>query len=297
MPFTKVSNKLWTAIVTPFNNDLTIDFESFKALLLEQEKANNGIVILGSTGENLSFDEKEKIEIIDFALSLNLQVPLMVGVQGFHLPSAKAFIEKINSKKIDCYLMVTPIYAKPNEIGQYEWFKDLLDTATKPCMLYNVPSRSGTSLNLNACKKLEGHKNFWSIKEASGSVETFSNYKKNLPTIKMYCGDDALMPDFAHAGAIGLVSVASNCWPKETRHYVELCLNQEAKKCKDLWHFASNSLFSVSNPIPAKGLLHIQNKIKTPKTRPPLSTNDLSNQEELKKYNTEIINWGQHEHI
>lgn len=297
MPFTKINYPLWTAIVTPFNQDLTIDFDSFRTILKEQEKANNGIVLLGSTGENLSLDEKEKEAIVDFAISLNLEVPLMVGIQGFHLPSAKNFIHKMNQKKINCYLMVTPIYAKPNEIGQYEWFNELMSSAKFPCMLYNVPSRSGTSLNLNACLKLKDHQNFWAIKEASGSVEVFSQYKKNLPNIKMYCGDDGLMPEFAHAGAVGLVSVAGNAWPKETRHYTQLCLNNDIKHVKDLWHHASNSLFSVSNPIPVKGLMQIQEKIKSANTRPPLSSQDLSNQEELKKYNQEIINWGIHERI
>jgi 4-hydroxy-tetrahydrodipicolinate synthase len=284
---------LWTAVVTPFHSDLKIDYVSFEKLLLEQEEAKNGVVILGSTGENLSFSDEEKIEIVNFVCDLELSIPIMVGIPGFYGPGAVKWVKHLNQMPVHAYLMVTPIYAKPNEVGQYEWFKELLDTSTRPCMLYNVPSRAGTKLNLNAMKKLLGHKNFWSIKEASGSVEEFSQYHKNLPGIEMYCGDDGLMPEFAKAGAVGLVSVASNSWAKETHMYTRLCLSQKLKEDK-MWKEAADSLFLCSNPVPVKGLLHAIGAIETPKCRPALNSNDLTELPTILNHHKNITEWGQH---
>jgi 4-hydroxy-tetrahydrodipicolinate synthase len=282
---------LWTAVVTPFHHDHTIDYVSFEKLLLEQEEAKNGVVILGSTGENLSFSDEEKIDIVNFVCDLELSIPIMVGIPGYYQEGALKWLRHLKNFPIHAYLMVTPIYAKPNEIGQYEWFKTLMDEANHPCMLYNVPSRSGTKLNLEAMKKLLGHKNFWSIKEASGSVEEFSNYKKNLPGVQMYCGDDGLMPEFAQAGAVGLVSVAGNAWPKEIHAFAKLCVSKEIKDTK-MWKEACDSLFLCSNPVPVKCLLHATGKIETPKTRPPLSHQDLHQLPVILEHHKKITDWG-----
>lgn len=283
---------LWTAIVTPFKNDLTIDFEAFEQNLKTQEAAHNGIVVLGSTGENLTFNDEEKKQIVDFACSLNLKSPLMIGVPGFHLPSAQAWTKYLEAKNIHAYLLVTPIYAKPNEMGQYYWFKGLMDNVTKPCMLYNIPGRAGTKLNVNAMKKLLKHSNFWAVKESSGSVTEFENFVTELPGIDIYCGDDALMPYFSYAGARGLVSVASNIWPKETHAYTRMCLEKKTDLLFPLWQNATNALFSCSNPVPVKGIMAEVGMIKTPFTRPPLSHEDLKNLNDLKKYHADITAWG-----
>lgn len=285
---------LWTAIVTPFKNDLSIDYDAFENLLRLQEASHNGVVILGSTGENLSFSEEEKRKIVNFVCDLNLKIPLMVGVPGMHLPTAMHWLSFLEGKNIHAYLMVTPIYTKPNEMGQYYWFKGLMDNVTRPCMLYNIPGRSGTKLNLNAMKKLIKHSNFWAIKESSGSVSEFESFVTELPGIDIYCGDDALMPYFAYAGARGLVSVASNIWAKETHTYTRLSMEKKTDSLFPLWQNATNALFSCSNPVPIKGIMHAIGFINSPFTRPPLSHEDLKNLDDLKKYHEAITNWGKH---
>jgi 4-hydroxy-tetrahydrodipicolinate synthase len=121
-------------------------------------------------------------------------------------------------------------------------------------MLYNVPGRTAVALSTEAVKRLNTHKNFWAIKEASGSVDKFKEYLAAAGGKGVFCGDDALMPEFSNAGSAGLVSVASNAWPKATHLYVEQCLNKTIKE-KDMWARASNSLFVCSNPVPVKRLL------------------------------------------
>ena len=126
---------VWTAIITPMDEDGSLDLESFEKILRRQEAAGNAITILGSTGEALNIDESERKQILDFALGLKLKVPIMVGVGGINLHEQTKWIEYLNGLEVDAYLLVVPLYAKPGVHGQYGWFKHLLDTSKRPCML------------------------------------------------------------------------------------------------------------------------------------------------------------------
>lgn len=282
---------LWTAIITPMLENGEVDLESFEKLCKEQEEAGNGILILGSTGESLNLDEADKKNILHFTLELNLNVPIMVGVGGINLNKTSDWVSYLESHPIDAYLFVTPLYAKPGPVGQYQWFKSLMDEVTKPVILYNVPSRTGKALALEAVEKLKDHKNFYGVKEASGSVEDLKQYiKASGNGKKVFCGDDGLMPDFADAGACGLISVASNVWPKETALYVEQCLASKMED-KALWQKCADTLFEVANPIPAKALLHTLNRIQTPTLRPPLTHEELNSTDNQCSANADILVW------
>ena len=281
---------LWTALVTPLTPGLRVDFESLKNLIKEQDDAKNGLLILGSTGEALNLDLETRKTIVEFALEQKPNSPIMVGVGGHDLPAQRAWISWLETKNINAYLMVTPIYSKPNDKGQYIWFKTLMDSVTKPVMLYNVPGRAGTRLSLNAVKQLSSHKNFWGIKDAGGTVAGLKEYIAAAPNGKIYCGDDGLMPEFAAAGSCGLVSVASNTWPSETHLYVHHCLKGTLKEAT-MWNTAANSLFIASNPIPAKALLSDEKRIHHNTMMPPLCADDLKGIDLLRVQNNNIKNW------
>lgn len=281
---------LWTALVTPLTPGLEIDFKSLENILKEQDDAGNGILLLGSTGEALNLDIEAKKSIVTFAQTLNLKSPLMVGVGGHQLKSQLNWTKWLETQKIDAYLMVTPIYSKPGTEGQYQWFKTLMDSVSRPVMLYNVPGRAAKELCLTATKRLATHKNFWAIKEASGSVQKFKQYLDVSLNGNVYCGDDGLMFSFANAGSKGLVSVASNTWPKETNLYVKKCLDQSLSEI-ELWENASNSLFIASNPVPAKALLASENRISHGTMMPPLAEEDLKDTAKLKLYSEQIKTW------
>ena len=284
---------LWTAIVTPMNNDSTIDFESFEKILKEQEAAQNAVVILGSTGEALNLNKDECKKILEFGLALNLSVPVMTGIGGFNQKEILEYVNYLNSlTNLDAYLVVTPLYAKPGEHGQTEWFKAILDKAQKPCMLYNVPSRTGVKMNFNAIKNLNGHKNFWAIKEASGSVEDFKQYTQAAPQARVYSGDDGMVPDFYPHGCKGLVSVASNCWPSETHAYVVKSLEGKLTDSeKTLWSESCDTLFIAANPVPVKNIMQVQGKIKTNVLRSPLNALDLADNTPVIEANKKIQTW------
>lgn len=285
---------LWTAIVTPMNADGSVDYKSFENLLRKQEEAGNGVLILGSTGEGLNLNEEEKREIVEFAKGLNLVVPVMVGVGGFNLPAQVDFIHFCNEIEPDALLLVTPLYAKPGAEGQFEWFSELMAETEIPCMLYNVPSRTGVKMHPSVPARLSKEfEHLMGVKEASGSVEEFKAFRQAAPDVKFYSGDDGMTPAFSKEGGVGLVSVASNVWPKATHKYVELCLEGKTDDLFPLWKNATDALFKAPNPVPVKVLLSTKNWIDTDTVRLPLSLGDISEEveQELIKAEKEISSW------
>ena len=281
---------LFTALITPFDDQGNVDFDDLLTLLKQQETAGNGILILGSTGEALNMNLAAREDVVDFTLEQNLQVPIMVGVGGILLEETLAWVQWLEDKAIDALLMVTPLYAKPGRHGQTQWFKTLLDATSKTSILYNVPSRTASELHLGTVEDLLDHPNFFGIKEASGSITKFRQYLDAATDKFMYCGDDALMPEFASAGAQGLISVASNVWPEPTNAYVKLNLEGNFHDAS-LWQAATNALFMASNPVPAKRLLEHTGVIKSAYLQPPLNARDLTDLSYLTEQDRLIKDW------
>lgn len=281
---------LWTAVVTPLLENGTVDFESLTRIVRAQDEARNGLLILGSTAEALNLNLATRKTIIEHVVNMKPESPIMVGIGGNLLDEQKEWMSYLENLNVHSYLLVTPHYAKPGPKGQFEWFKALMDHSTRPCMLYNVPGRTGVAMSTEAVSRLNGHRNFWAIKEASGSVEKFKEYLAAAGGKGVYCGDDALMPDFAHAGSCGLVSVASNAWPKETHLYVEQCL-KKTFDAKELWTKASNSLFVCSNPVPVKRLMFERGVIRSPKMAAPLSHEDMTSAEPVLLAHDAVTTW------
>lgn len=269
------AQKLWTAIVTPFLDDDRVDYPAFDRLLRAQEAAGNGVILLGSTGEGLALDEQEKRELVRFALDLKLNIPLMAGIGGHQLKSCVTWMTYCQEAGIEGFLAPVPLYAKPGTKGQEEWFRAILDASRVPVMLYNVPSRTGVKMSVEALRAVASHKNAWSVKEASGSVNEFLDYRAAAPNMAFFSGDDGMTPSLAAAGAVGLVSVASNVWPEATRLFVEKSCSQETDGLFPTWKESTDALFLASNPVPTKALLAAKGIIRSPRVRPPLSAADL----------------------
>ncbi|WCR57755.1 4-hydroxy-tetrahydrodipicolinate synthase [Wolbachia endosymbiont of Ctenocephalides felis wCfeJ] len=306
-----LSKFLWTACVTPFNcSGDSIDYRSLQRLLTMQAEAGNGLVLLGSTGESLSLTDSEKCTLVNFVRGLELNTKIIVGVPGVNLHQTLRWLDFCKDMPIHGYLMTTPIYTKPGIMGQTLWFEKLLEKAHVPVMLYNIPSRAGVSLYPETVHNLSGHERFWSIKDSSGTVDTLIEYKKVAPNIEVFCGDDNMISDMANNGVAGLVSVASNVWPRVVHKYVKQCLHDEPhllsfqratlksrkktttqmtedgiKSLADIWQQACKALFIASNPIPTKALLHDIGLIEHKTVRLPLSTEDLPCIETLRQVN------------
>lgn len=282
---------LWTALVTPFSESGEVDYTALEQLVAEQQDANNGILLLGSTGEGLALSLKEQQAIVEHVCQLAPSVPLMVAVGGMNLKQQVAWVEYCNQLPIHGYLLGSPLYAKPGVVGQTHWFESLLNASNHPCMLYNVPGRSAVEISPQVIKNLAEHKNLWALKEASGDISKFEGFRTASPTLAIFSGDDALMPYFAQAGAKGLVSVAANAWPSQTHEFVKRSLSGQYPNLFTDWSQAIQSLFAVANPIPVKVLMHLQGKINTPHLRPPLTHLELEQTDSITHANNTILSW------
>ncbi|NMP30325.1 4-hydroxy-tetrahydrodipicolinate synthase [Thalassotalea sp. M1531] len=282
---------LWTALVTPFTDSGEIDFASLSRIARQQSAAGNGLLILGSTGEALSLSAEQQFGIIQYITELSLNVPIMLGVGGYQLIQQLEWIERCNELAIDAYLLGAPLYAKPGPVGQEQWFTALLNASNKPCMLYNVPSRSGVSLSVSTLANLQHHEKCWALKEASADIEQFLQYRNACPELHLFSGEDALMPYLATAGASGLVSVSANAWPEATHLYVRQCLDSATDNVFPVWHQSIAALFTVANPIPVKVLMHENGDIDTPFLQPPLTHHEIIDKQALFDANDAIHSW------
>ncbi|MBQ4834623.1 4-hydroxy-tetrahydrodipicolinate synthase [Pseudoalteromonas sp. MMG010] len=282
---------LWTALVTPFNQQGDVDYTSLTALVNEQAAAKNGILLLGSTGEGLALTLQEQKNIVEHVCQLTPNVPLMVAVGGSNLAQQQEWISFCNKLPIHSYLLGSPLYAKPGEVGQTHWYQSLLSKSAHPCMLYNVPGRSGVSIPVQTIKNLASNDKLWALKEASGDIAQFEAYRQAAPDLALFSGDDALMPYFAQAGAKGLVSVASNAWPTQTHEFVLRSLSGQHPNLFAQWTRAINSLFAVANPIPVKVLMHLQGRLNSPYLRPPLTHLELTQTDCINNANNTILSW------
>ena len=282
---------LWTALITPLSASGEIDFASLENIANAQAQAGNGLVLLGSTGEGLALTSQEQLNIVEFICQLSLDVPLMIAVGGYNLVEQVNWIKRCNQLPISAYLLSSPIYTKPGPVGQTQWFSALLDAAQLPCMLYNVPSRSGVDIPISTLQAVQNHQNCWALKEASGDLNQFLAYRQHCPNISIFSGEDAMMPYLAKAGAKGLVSVCSNAWPKETKLYVELSLRGDTQSLFPLWNNAVDSIFQVASPIPVKVLMSEQQVINTPFLRAPLTHLELADNNSLLMSDKLISQW------
>lgn len=273
---------LWTALITPLDENGQVDFVCLASLALQQQAANNGVILLGSTGEGLALSEHEQRAVITNICGLSLTIPVMVAVSGINLSEQLKWINWCEQLPIHGYLLTAPVYAKPGPAGQYQWFKALLDTSSYPCMLYNVPSRAGINIDVGVLSALSEHPNCWSLKEASGDLELFSQYIAQSKSIEMLSGDDGLYPEQARLGATGLVSVCANAWSMATKHYVDHHLDNCTAPIDHAWQQALSHLCDGAvNPIPIKSLMHIQGQINTRYLRLPLTHLELEQEQYL----------------
>lgn len=271
-----MNQKIWTALVTPFDEKGKVDFDSLRGLIKHQE--GNGIFLLGSTGEGLSLTLKEKKQILEFVCDLKPSSPLLVGVGGFQLEEQLEWMRFCEKYPIEGFVLVAPIYTRPGKLGQKRWFEKLLQGTKKPCMIYNT-SRSGALLHAEGILSLQ-EKNFWAIKEASGEKEIFAHYGKDFPGV-MYSGCDDLIEELIEDGLQGVVSVMSNVWPKLVREIVEEIFQKDSHRLPLL-----NQLASISNrcnPVAAKKLLFYKGWIQSPYVRPPLCLEDVVFSDEEKE--------------
>jgi 4-hydroxy-tetrahydrodipicolinate synthase len=279
----------YTALITPFR-DGAIDRPAFKALIDRQVEAGiDGIVPVGTTGESPTLDHDEHIEVIALAVEFAAgRCQVVAGTGANSTSEAISLTQAAEKAGATGTLQVCPYYNKPSAEGLYLHYHAIAEATALPIMLYSVPGRSGIAIPVEVAARLAADcPTVTAIKEAGGCVDRVNQLVQALPDdFAILSGDDPLTLPFIAAGAVGLVSVASNLIPDVMVRLVRACLNgsfDEALAMQKQWYPLFRGLMSLdTNPIPIKEAVALQGHC-TREFRLPLTGLDHGKLEKLRQ--------------
>ena len=264
-----------TAIVTPLTKD-GIDYDQFGRLIDWQiDEGIDAIVAVGTTGEGSTLNDEEHKAAIKFCVErVAGRVPVIAGTGSNDTAYAIELTKFACEVGADAMLLVTPYYNKATQKGMIESFKAIADASDKPCILYNVPSRTGCNLTPASAAILAEHPNIVGIKEASGNISQIAELAHLVgDKMDIYSGNDDQIVPILSLGGKGVISVLSNIMPKATSEMCKKFFDGDvAGSCKmqlDLIPLV-NALFSEVNPIPVKAAVaamgYCENYVRLPLT-------------------------------
>jgi 4-hydroxy-tetrahydrodipicolinate synthase len=263
------------ALITPFKEDESVDCEALIRMIEHLvENGTDYIVALGTTAETPSLSEDEKKEIIRIVVERgNRRIPVVLGVGGNCTRNVISQIGHTDFKGIDAILSVVPYYNKPSQEGIYQHFRAIAKASPRPVVLYNVPGRTGTNMTAATTLRLAREfNNIAAIKEASGIITQMDDIIKNKPAeFQVISGDDGLTFPLIALGAVGVISVIGNAFPKEFSRMVRLAIQGDYQNARIIHsRFAElfELLFVDGNPAGVKSMLNmmgfIENKLRLP---------------------------------
>ena len=252
------------ALVTPFHEDESVNYEALEALLEMQIAGHtDAIIVCGTTGEPSTMTEEERVSVIKFAVEkVKKRVPVIAGTGGNNTREAIEMSKKAESLGADGLLVVTPYYNKATQEGLFLHYKAIADAVNIPIIMYNVPSRTGLNLLPETAVRIAREcKNVVAIKEASGNIDQIANLAKiGSDVLDIYSGNDDEVVPILSLGGIGVISVLSNIAPQETHDMVMEYLEGDRTKALDIqlkYLDVIHALFCEVNPIPAKAALNM----------------------------------------
>jgi 4-hydroxy-tetrahydrodipicolinate synthase len=263
------------ALITPFNEDESVDYTSLSRLIDYQlQNGTDYLVALGTTAETptLTGDEKKEIArlIVD---KVNGRIPLVLGVGGNNTRAVVDQLKQDDFDGISAILSVVPYYNKPSQEGIYRHYGAIADATPLPVVLYNVPGRTGVNMTAETTLRLaRDFDNIVAVKEASGNITQMDDIIKNKPeNFDVISGDDGITFPLITLGAVGVISVIGNAFPKEFSRMVRLALNGDFANALTLHHRFTElfALLSVDgNPAGVKSMMsmmgYIENKLRLP---------------------------------
>lgn len=276
------------ALVTPFNEDLSINYDKLKELIhFHLENNTDAIILCGTTGESstLSIDEFKKI--VSFTVKeVNKKIPVIVGSGSNNTSIAVKKSVIAQELGADGLLVVTPYYNKCTDDGLYLHYKEINDNVNIPIILYNVPSRTCVNINMDVLIKLSKLKNIRALKEACPDLSRVSKELLQLPNdFYIYSGNDDLTLPILSLGGKGVISVIANIYPSQMHNLCKSCFNNNFKEARKI-HFNNlnlmNLLFCEVNPVPIKSAMNIMG-YNVGKCRLPLGDINVDNYRKLNK--------------
>ncbi|MDT0553963.1 4-hydroxy-tetrahydrodipicolinate synthase [Urechidicola vernalis] len=250
------------ALVTPFNDDKSVDYDALERLVNFQIKEGvDYLVVLGTTGEpaTLTLDEQEKVKSKIIEVNAG-RLPLVLGVGGNNTMAIVSTLQKIDLSNYMAILSVSPYYNKPTQEGIYQHFKAISEVSPLPIIVYNVPGRTGQNMEPSTVLRLaNSFKNIVAIKEAAGDLEQAKEIITNKPEeFLVISGDDMIALPMTLAGGAGVISVIGQGLPKDFSKLIRLGLKGESKAANEIQQKLEKSIdliFEEGNPAGIKTLL------------------------------------------
>lgn len=263
------------ALITPFKNDESVDYDALLRLVDYQlQNGTDYLVVLGTTAETPTLTEYEKKKIVELVVSrVNGQIPIIKGEGGNNTRAIVDKLKKDDYTGIDGILSVVPYYNKPSQEGIYQHYKAISEASSLPIISYNVPGRTGVNMTPDTTLRIANDfANIVAVKEASGNMTQMDEIIKRKPEhFEVISGDDGVTFPLITLGAIGVISVIGNAFPKEFSRMTRLALEGDYASALTIHHSFNelfNLLFIDGNPAGVKCMLnmmgYIENKLRLP---------------------------------
>jgi 4-hydroxy-tetrahydrodipicolinate synthase len=285
---------VYTAIVTPFKDDESVDEECLKKLIdFNIENGVSGIVPCGTTGESPTLSNAEHSRVIELTVEhVDGRVPVIAGTGSNCTREAIRLSQHAEEAGADALLLVNPYYNKPTQEGLYRHFKAIADSVKIPCVVYNIKGRTGVNVETSTLMRIiKACPNVKAVKEASGNLDQMKDVISQKPdSFSVLSGDDNITLDLIKAGGNGVISVASNIVPDKMVAMVKTALDneyEEAEKINDELAPLFETEFIETNPIPIKYMLELKGKCKAV-YRLPMCELQEKNKEKVKQVLTEM---------
>jgi len=287
-----LTNKLMgmgIALITPFKKDGSVDFDALERLVEYQiENGTDYLVILGTTAETPTLTEEEKDEIARVVIAkTNKRLPIVMGIGGNNTRTVVEKIKATDLSQVDAVLSVVPYYNKPSQEGIYQHYKAIAQATSTPIVLYNVPGRTGVNMKAETILRLANEfPNIVGIKEASGNFAQIDEIIKNKPNhFMVISGDDGITFPLITLGAVGVISVIGNAFPREFSRMVRLAMRGDLAGAREI-HYRFTELMELlfvdGNPAGVKSMLSmmgfIENELRLPLVPTTLKTTERMRQ-------------------
>ncbi|MDH8701353.1 4-hydroxy-tetrahydrodipicolinate synthase [Dysgonomonadaceae bacterium PH5-43] len=277
------------ALITPFKTDGSVDFEALSRVVDYQlQNETDYLVVLGTTAETPTLTVEEQNKIVQLVITkVSGRIPIVLGVGGNNTHSLVQKLKTDDFTGIDAILSVVPYYNKPSQEGIYQHYKCIAEASPVPVVLYNVPGRTGVNMTAETTLRVaKDFDNVCAVKEASGDMNQIGKIIKNKPAeFQVISGDDGITFPLITFGAVGVISVIGNAFPKEFSRMVRLALAGDYENALSI-HQSFNELFDLlfvdGNPAGVKSMLNMMGFIEN-ELRLPLMPTRITTYETIKE--------------
>jgi 4-hydroxy-tetrahydrodipicolinate synthase len=250
--------KVLTAMVTPFNEDMEVDYQRTQELVVRLiESGSDGVVVSGTTGESPTLTKKEKLNLFRTVVeAIGGKGTVIAGTGSYNTAESVELAKEAEKTGVDGLLLVVPYYNKPSQEGLYRHFKEIAGITSLPVIIYNIPGRTGVNISVDTMAKLAEIDNIVGVKESSGNLAQVSEIFEKTPSdFQIYSGDDALTLPVLSVGGVGVISVAGHIAGRKINEMVTAYERGEVGKAAEINAGLGplfRSLFINTNPIMVK---------------------------------------------